>query len=162
MAIVKRFIKATLYIGVVIEMKICDENRVTLSETKFDSFGDPLAHLTLNYSKEDLELLDRSRNLVHDFYSKIGAKNINEAQITFSRHNQGTCRMGDDPRTSVVDRNLQVHDCPNLYIAGAETFVTGGSMQPVMTIAALSLRLGKHLNNQFISNAIQYSDTLTS
>jgi len=153
-AVFKRFIKATLYIGVVIEMKISDSNRVTLSKTKKDIFGDPLAHLICNYSDEDLKLLDRSRELVRDMYARIGATNIYEAQITFSRHHQGTCRMGDNPKYSVVDKNLRVHEVPNLYLCGSEVFVTGGAMQPVLTIVALSFRLGEHLINRFKEGSI--------
>jgi glucose dehydrogenase len=149
LALAKRFVRATLYIGVVTEMKISDSNRVTLSEKFKDHFGNPLAHLTLNYNDEDLKLLDRSRELVKGLYAKVGAKNIYEAQITFSRHHQGTCRMGNNPKTSVVDKNLKVHDCQNLFVAGAETFVTGGSMQPVTTIVALSHRLADHLIEKF-------------
>ena len=144
-AVFKRFRRATLYIGVVIEMKISDSNRIMLSENKKDVFGDPLAHLNLNYSKEDRRLLDRSRELVRKWYDQLGAMDIHEAQITFSRHHIGTCRMGDNPKKSVVDRNLRVHETPNLYLSGSEVFVTGGSMQPVLTIAALAHRLGDHL-----------------
>lgn len=149
LAVLKRFVKATLYIGVVTEMKISDSNRVTLSDKMFDTFGEPLAHLELNYSEEDLQLLERSRELVRDMYAKVGATSVYEAQITFSRHHQGTCRMGDNPKTSVVDKNLRVHETPNLYIGGSEVFVTGGSMQPVTTIVALVHRLGEHLISRF-------------
>ena len=145
LAILKRFLWATLYIGVVIEMKISDSNRVMLSKNKKDVFGDPLAHLVLNYSEEDFKLLERSRELVMKWYRQLGAKNIYESQITFSRHHIGACRMGDNPKTSVVDRNLRVHETPNLYLSGSEVFVTGGSMQPVSTITALAYRLGEHL-----------------
>jgi choline dehydrogenase-like flavoprotein len=145
MAILRRFRKATVYIGVVIEMKISDSNRVLLSQTKRDLFGDPLAHLVMNYSEEDLRLLDRSRALTKKWYAQLGATDVNEAQITFSRHHCGTCRMGDNPNTSVVDKNLKVHDTKNLYLGGSEVFVTGGSMQPVLTITALAYRLGEHL-----------------
>ena len=151
-AFLKRFVKATLYIGVVIEMKISDTNRVTLSETQKDIFGNPIAHLHLSYSDEDLCLLDKSRELVRDLYKKVNASNIYEAQVTFSRHHQGTCRMGDNPKTSVVDRNLKVHNTDNLYLSGSEVFVTGGSMQPVLTIAALSHRLSDHLIKRFKEN----------
>jgi choline dehydrogenase-like flavoprotein len=154
LAVLKRFIKATLYIGVVTEMKISDSNRVTLSDKMFDTFGDPLACLELNYSDEDQQLLERSRQLVRDMYAKVGARNIHEAQITFSRHHQGTCRMGDNPKTSVVDRNLKIHECPNLFIGGSEVFVTGGSMQPVTTIIALSYRLGDYLISRFEEGSI--------
>jgi len=144
-AILKRFRKATVYIGVVIEMKISDANRVGLSKTKCDLFGDPLAHLTLNYSDEDRQLLARSRELVQKWYGDLNAEDVYEAQVTFSRHHMGSCRMGDDPLTSVVDRNLRVHGTSNLYLSGSEVFVTGGAMQPVLTITALAYRLGEHL-----------------
>jgi choline dehydrogenase-like flavoprotein len=150
-----RFIKATLYMGAVIEMKATDSNRVTLSRHKRDAFGEPLAQLECNYSEHDLLLLEKGRQLIRELYAKVGATNIYEAEITFSRHHQGTCRMGERPRTSVVDPQLRVHDCPNLYLCGAETFVTGGAMQPMMTIAALADRLGVHLVDKFASGAYQ-------
>lgn len=153
MAIFKRFIKAALYIGVVIEMKISDSNRVTLSKVKKDPFGNPLAHLHLSYSDEDMKLLESSRGLVYDMYKKVGAANIFEAQITFSRHHQGTCRMGDNPAASVVNKNLRVHDTKNLYLGGSEVFVTGGSMQPVLSIVALAHRLSDHLISKFNTGA---------
>ena len=147
LAVLNRFRKATVYIGVVIEMKVSDANRVVLSEAKRDLFGDPLAHLILNYTDEDRRLLDRSRELVNRWYGELHAADIHEAQVTFSRHHMGSCRMGDNPQTSVVDRNLRVHDTNNLYLSGSEVFVTGGSMQPVLTITALAYRLGEHLIN---------------
>jgi choline dehydrogenase-like flavoprotein len=154
LAILKRLVKATLYIGVVIEMRISDSNRVTLSKTKKDIFGDPLAHLILNYSDEDLKLLECSRELIRKWYAQVGSTDIYEAQITFSRHHQGTCRMGDDPKFSVVDRDLRVHESPNLYLCGSEVFVTSGSMQPVLTIVALAHRLGDHLTMRFKEGSI--------
>jgi len=57
----------------------------------------------------------------------------------------GTCRMGDDVRTSVVDRTLRVHGVSNLYIAGSAPFVTAGAGGPTLLMAALSLRLADHL-----------------
>lgn len=153
LAFAKRFFKATFYIGVVTEMKICDSNRIMLSKHKSDVFGDPLAHLECSYSEEDLRLLERSRELVKSLYAKVDASNIYEAEITFSRHHQGTCRMGNNPQMSVVDRNLRVHECPNLFLSGAETFVTGGSMQPVLTIVALAFRLSDHLIAKFKAGA---------
>jgi choline dehydrogenase-like flavoprotein len=154
LAIAKRTLHATLYIGVVIEMKISDTNRVTLSKNRKDAFGDPLAHVHCDYSEEDSRLLERSRELVRDLYAKVGARDIQEAQITFSRHLQGTCRMGTNPKTSVVDPDLRVHDSPNLYVCGCENFVTGGAMQPTLTIVALAQRLGEHLVQRFKEGSI--------
>ena len=52
--------------------------------------------------------------------------------------------MGDDPRTSVVDRNLRTHDHPNLYLVGSSTFPTITASPPTLTIAAFALRAALH------------------
>ena len=52
----------------------------------------------------------------------------------------GTCRMGSDAKTSVVDRNLRAHDHPNLYLVGSSTFPTITASPPTLTIAAFALR----------------------
>ena len=62
-------------------------------------------------------------------------------------HTMGGCRMGDDPASSVVDRNLKAHDHPNLYICDASVFVTPGGAQPSQTIMALATRLAEHLSS---------------
>jgi choline dehydrogenase-like flavoprotein len=55
-------------------------------------------------------------------------------------HLMGTCRMGNDPKTSVVDKNHQAHDVPNLFIVDGSSFVTSGRNQPTCTIQALAYR----------------------
>ena len=57
----------------------------------------------------------------------------------------GTCRMGEDPQSSVVDRDLKVHGIDNLYVAGSGVFPTFGAIGPTLTIAALALRLADHV-----------------
>jgi len=140
-----RVARAAFFIGAGIEMKIDLANRIALSSTQKDIFGRPLPHLIFNYSPEDLELIRRTRELIRSWLSQLGATRVREAPVAFPRHFIGACRMGDDARTSVVDRNLQVHDTRNLYVCGSETFVTGGAMGPTLTIAALALRLADHL-----------------
>jgi choline dehydrogenase-like flavoprotein len=53
--------------------------------------------------------------------------------------------MGDDPRTSVVDRYHRAHDVRNLYIVDGSNLVTGGRNHPTMTIQALAFRAAEHL-----------------
>lgn len=55
-------------------------------------------------------------------------------------HLLGTCRMGNDPKSSVVDTFHRAHDVPNLFIVDGSSFVTSGSGQPTMTIQALAFR----------------------
>jgi len=145
LGILGRMARPALYIGATVEMRISESNRVVLSEKLKDCFGNPLAHLIFNYTEEDLRTLDRSRDMIRRIYRDLGATDVREVEVSWSRHHQSTCRMGDDPRMSVVDSNLRVHDTPNLYLCGSEVFVTGGAMQPCLTIAALAHRLADHL-----------------
>jgi choline dehydrogenase-like flavoprotein len=58
----------------------------------------------------------------------------------------GTTRMGTDPAESVVTSRARTHDLENCWTAGSSVFVTGGAMNPTLTIAALALRLADHLD----------------
>jgi choline dehydrogenase-like flavoprotein len=60
-------------------------------------------------------------------------------------HNRGTCRMGNDPKTSVVDKYHQAHDVPNLFIVDGSNLVTGGRNHPTLTIEALAFRASEHI-----------------
>ena len=60
-------------------------------------------------------------------------------------HHMGTTRMGDDPKTSVVDANCKVHGIANLFMAGASCYVTAAAPNPTLTLVALTLRLSDHL-----------------
>lgn len=146
--ILSRAVHPTLYMSPTLEMKPTDSNRVTLSQHKRDPLGDPIAHLSLSFSDEDRRLLERSRELVLATLRRAGATDIYEIEQTWSRHHLGSCRMGNNPRTSVVDGNLRVHGCSNLFLCGSEVFVTGAAVQPVLTVAALAHRLGDHLTQE--------------
>ena len=61
-------------------------------------------------------------------------------------HQCGTARMGNDPATSVVDTHLKAHDFDNLYVADASVLPTSAAVNPSLTVAALALRLGRHLS----------------
>ncbi len=72
-------------------------------------------------------------------------------------HHLGATRMGDDPRTSVVDRNLKLHTIENVYCAGGSVFPTSGCANPTFTICALSIRLAEHFKkNLFHENRISH------
>jgi choline dehydrogenase-like flavoprotein len=60
-------------------------------------------------------------------------------------HLLGTARVGNDPRTSIVDRYHRAHDVPNLFLCDGSSFVTSGRGQPTMTIQALAFRAAEHI-----------------
>jgi choline dehydrogenase-like flavoprotein len=63
-------------------------------------------------------------------------------------HQCGTARMGNDPRTSVVNAFCRAHDHDNLFIVDASVLPTSGAANPSLTVAALALRVGRHILTQ--------------
>jgi hypothetical protein len=122
------------------------DNRVTLG-TRRDALGTPHGHL-------EWRLTDRETASVTTWLSALDAelrrhglgrvipprtnwrKRIVGAPIT-----SAPARMGDDPRTSVVDRNCRVHSVENLSVSGSSVFATGGHANPTFMLVALALRL---------------------
>lgn len=131
-----------------IEMEPSPQNRVVLDDRRRDAFGNPGASVSLQATERDRKTMRFAEELVRPLMPRLGAENVAvEVGLTqFEHHHMGTCRMGDNPRTSVVDRNLRVHGCDNLYVAGSAPFVTGSVSNPTLTIVALSLRLADHLS----------------
>jgi choline dehydrogenase-like flavoprotein len=65
--------------------------------------------------------------------------------LSAGQHQAGTCRMGADPKSSVVNRNCQVHETDNVYVADSSVHVTNGGFNPVLTILALAYRVSDHI-----------------
>ena len=75
----------------------------------------------------------------HSMYLK---KNIPTEGLA---HQCGTCRFGNDPKTSVLDINCKTHDTDNLYLVDSSFFPSSGAVNPSLTIIANALRVGEHL-----------------
>ena len=60
-------------------------------------------------------------------------------------HQNGTVRFGDDPETSVLDRNCRAHEVENLYVVDGSFFPSSSAVNPALTIMANALRVGDHL-----------------
>ena len=84
--------------------------------------------------------------------STTGCRTILDADGVYRTpawHLLGTCRMGDDPDTSVVNKWHQCWDVPNLFIVDGSALATGGVVNPTSTISALALRAAEHLRDNF-------------
>jgi choline dehydrogenase-like flavoprotein len=86
--------------------------------------------------------LDQVRSDLRERLASLGAKVGRERIGGLGGHMLGTCRMGPD---GVVDENLRAHQLSNLFVAGGSAFPTHSALHPTTTIAALAIRLGKHL-----------------
>jgi choline dehydrogenase-like flavoprotein len=81
----------------------------------------------------------------------LGAKEVYHKpieQFAGAGHIMGTCRMGNDPKESVIDRYQRSHDHKNMFIVGSSIFPTVGASNPTLTIAALSLWAADSINKQ--------------
>lgn len=128
-------------------------NRVDLDPVWVDEYGLPVARITRDFGEHErwaFKVADASlRNLFKPFVDSgaIPAGKDNpgvSAGIVdlIGDHQLGTCRMGDDPRTSVVDRHCRVHDIENLFVVDSSVFPTGFGLNPMMTVVANALRVG--------------------
>jgi choline dehydrogenase-like flavoprotein len=85
------------------------------------------------------EVDDVTHFVPHSLYLK---KNI---PLEGLAHQCGTCRFGNDPKTSVLDVNCKAHDTDNLYVVDGSFFPSSGAVNPSLTIIANALRVGEHL-----------------
>jgi choline dehydrogenase-like flavoprotein len=72
----------------------------------------------------------------------------------YSIHELGTCRMGDDPKKSVLNKWNQSHDIKNLFVVDGSSFVTGGYQNPTMTIMSLSMRASDYIAGQMRAGSL--------
>ncbi|MCA9911755.1 MAG: GMC family oxidoreductase [Anaerolineae bacterium] len=135
-------------LGASLEMEPQAENRVTLLDEVQDGFGNPGINLNLTFSDRDRETITAMLDQAEAALRQIGATEIQRTDQLYgwSHHHMGTCRMGDDPATSVVDANLRVHSTNNCYVLSSAVFVTSGGSHPTLMIAALAHRLAEHLS----------------
>ena len=125
-----------------------ESNNITLDPDLKDAWGLPAIRVTYKDHPDDLAnarfLQDRSVEIME----AAGAQRVTRAPIreqNFGLHLLGTCRMGNDPRSSVIDRDHRTHDVPNLFLCDGSSLVTSGRGQPTMTIQALAFRAADHI-----------------
>jgi hypothetical protein len=139
------------YLSLEMEMLPEERNCVALHPSQKNRFGDPIAEF--HFSVWDQEYIARSKGIYSNRFREIIANAGGSIKFVAPRntfdHMLGTCRMGEDPMTSVVDGNLKSHVHKNLFIVGGSAFASAGCNNPTLTIAALALRCGEHLRSQF-------------
>jgi len=118
---------------------------VTLDPKIKDDYGLPVAQIQSFLGESELKSLEFMEKTSKDILKASGAGDVVESASSYdyfsATHVYGTCRMGDDPESSVVDSSLKFHGISNLFVTDASVFPTsGGGEAPSLTIEALSLR----------------------
>jgi choline dehydrogenase-like flavoprotein len=134
-----------------------ETNTVTLDPDVTDILGRPALRATYRDHPDDIRMIHFLQERAREVMDAAGAKKVwgdPAGESTIGAHLLGTCRMGNDPRTSVVDRYHRAHDVRNLFICDGSSFVTSGRGQPTMTIMALAFRASEHIAQAARQNEI--------
>lgn len=124
------------------EMLPRGDNRVTIAD-EADEHGVPVARVSMSYDDADRRTLTAAGDLLEQIVTAGGAGRT--LRTDSAVHLLGTCRMGSDPASSVVDQWCRSHDIPNLFICDGSVFVTAGAVTPSLTIEAIALRTAEHI-----------------
>jgi choline dehydrogenase-like flavoprotein len=123
-------------------------NSISLDPSMKDAWGIPAIRMTYQDHAHDLRLYKYFAEKSEQLLLAAGATRAWQLPVEsqqFSVHLLGTARMGNDPRTSVVDQYNRAHDVKNLFVVDGSSLVTSGRGQPTMTIQALAFRAGENI-----------------
>jgi choline dehydrogenase-like flavoprotein len=127
-----------------------ESNGFSLDPDVKDAWGLPALRMTYKDHPNDLKMMEWMSARAMELLDAAGATTkwaqpIQEQQ--FAVHLLGTCRMGKDPKTSVINADHRTHDVANLFLCDGSSLVTSGRGQPTMTIMALAFRAADRITD---------------
>jgi choline dehydrogenase-like flavoprotein len=154
---VRKYYPAQFAIGGFGEVLPRKENRITLDDTVKDAWGIPAVRFHYRFSDNEIKMAKDMGDTADEMLRAAGAENIKVDPTMlppgWSIHEIGTARMGDDPKASVTDRFCRLHDVPNVYMADAAPFVSGGTQNTTWSILAMCWRTMDHLKEELRTRA---------
>jgi choline dehydrogenase-like flavoprotein len=128
------------------------ENHVRIDKNVKDAWGIPALHMSARYTGNEHAMARDAEHTLSTACEDAGFKVLaSHAQMVppgESIHELGTCRMGDNPKTSVLNQWNQCHDVKNLFVIDGSSFVSGGSQNPTLTILALAMRASERVMDE--------------
>ena len=117
--------------------------RVTLDPTVKDKWGMPVVRISGNVHPHTFEIGELQARRAEAWLKEAGAMSTHSTArtpetVSAGQHQAGTCRMGNDPQASVVNRNCQIHDVDNVFVIDSSVHVTNGGFNPALTIMAIA------------------------
>jgi choline dehydrogenase-like flavoprotein len=123
-----------------------------------DKYGIPVLRFHYKWTEHELKQAKHMHDTFEELLTGIGATILGTkpgAETEYGLHapgriihEVGTTRMGDDPKTSVLNRHCQAHECKNLFVVDAGSFVSQADKNPTWTILALAWRTSDYIVDQ--------------
>ncbi|OQD44085.1 GMC oxidoreductase [Croceivirga radicis] len=124
------------------------DNKMTLDYDKLDQWGLPTVTFDAEIRQNELNMRKDMQDQAVQMLEKAGARDIvpydNTYAIGLGIHEMGTARMGNDPKTSVVNANNQVHGCENVYVTDGAFMTSASCVNPSLTYMAFTARAANH------------------
>lgn len=135
------------------EMLPYHDNRVTLSSNKLDKWGLPQLDFDVSFKDNEYKMREGIKTEAEAILKSAGFKDIqvfdNETGPGLGIHEMGGARMGWDPKTSVTNKNNQMHEAPNVYITDGSFMASASCVNPSLTYMAFTARAANHAVEQF-------------
>jgi gluconate 2-dehydrogenase alpha chain len=125
-----------------------ENNRLDLDPTHKDQYGQPVVRITFSLGVNEQRMVEYLTPKMTEWLNTAGATQTWHGPLfplALNSHAFGGTRMGDDPKSSVVDKNLFVHDAPNVAVISGSVFPSTGAKNPTQTIEALAWRAGEYI-----------------
>jgi len=128
--------------------------RVTVDPSVKDKWGLPVARFEGNSHPHTFDIGEIQAKRAEAWLKEAGAVSTSlmaykSELVSAGQHQAGTCRMGNDPHGSVVNKSCQIHDVDNVFVIDGSVHVTNGGFNPVLTIMAVAFYASKALVNNW-------------
>jgi len=138
----------TMGIGGFGEILPYHENKITLDKNKKDKWGLNTLSFDAEWKENERKMREDMKNDAMEMLTAAGVKNVNgfNGDGTMGRgiHEMGTARMGNDPKTSVLNKWNQVWDAPNVCVTDGSFMVSSNCVNPSLTYMAMTARAVDH------------------
>jgi len=129
------------------------ENYAEIDRDRVDAWGVPILKMHAEYGDNESRLWKDSQLQAAEMLEAAGAKDV---QLTgqpsvfgFCIHEVGTAGMGNDPRSSVVNRFNQAHDVKNIFVTDGASWVSSGNQNPTLTMMAITVRACDYITKEY-------------
>lgn len=125
-----------------------ETNHVRLSSDKKDAWDIPQLITSVDYDDNDVKSMNDFFKVTSEMFDRAGCKNIQQYDSKqapgLDIHEMGGCRMGNDPKTSLLNKWNAFHNCSNVFVTDGACMTSTSTQNPSLTFMALTARAANH------------------